>query len=136
MRRGEPALAFDALIELGISPTMVEIAREGFRKTGEVLCPFVALLMTGGQPETTIVADDEFPAEVVIGNVPRWALDIYSRENRAAYGLFLQTDCASTRWMMRGHVSPKELDGHKLDDAQPIGVPPGPKGLRVVWPTP
>lgn len=113
-RRGEPALAFDTLHELRIAPTMVEIAREGFRKTGEVLCPFVALLMTDGRPETTIVTDDEFPPETMIGDVPSWALDIYSREGRAAYARFLKTDSASARWI-RGRVSPSRriaLFGH------------------------
>jgi hypothetical protein len=113
-RRGEPALAFDALLELGIPPTIVEIAREGFRKTGKVLCPFVALLVADRSPETTIVTDDEFPPEIMIGNVPSWALDVYSREGRAAYARFLRTDCASAQWM-RARVSPSRqvaLLGH------------------------
>ena len=100
-RRGEPALAFDALHELGIPPTLVEITREGFRKTGEVLCPFVSLLMADGSPEITIVIDDEFPPEIMIGDVPSWALDVYSREGRAAYARFLGTDCAAARWIRR-----------------------------------
>jgi hypothetical protein len=41
-RRGDPMAMFDALCEAGISPTVVEVAREGFRKVGEVLCPLVA----------------------------------------------------------------------------------------------
>jgi hypothetical protein len=112
MRRGQTALAFDTLLELGIAPTMVEIAREGL--TGEVLCPFVALLMAVRSPETAIVTDDEFPPEIMIGDVPSWALDIYSREGRAAYAQFLKTNCASARWI-RGHVSPSRqiaLLGH------------------------
>jgi hypothetical protein len=114
MRRGQTALAFDTLHELNILPTMVEIAREGFRKTGEVLRPFVALLMADRSPETTIVTDDEFPPETMIGHIPSWALDVYSREDRAAYARFLQTDCASARWI-RGRVSPSRqiaLLGH------------------------
>jgi hypothetical protein len=84
VRRGQPALAFDVLHELSIPPTMVEIAREGFRKTGEVLCPFVALLMSIQPTEAGIIKDDEFPPEIMIGDVPSWALDYYSREGRAA----------------------------------------------------
>jgi hypothetical protein len=54
--------------------------------------------------ETAIVTDDEFPPETMIGDVPSWAFDIYSREGRAAYAQFLRTDCASARWI-RAHVS-------------------------------
>jgi hypothetical protein len=93
---------------------MVEIAREGFRKTGEVLCPFVALLMAEHPSETAIVTDDEFPPETMIGDVPSWAFDNYTREGRATYAQFLRTDRASARWI-RGRVSPSRqiaLLGH------------------------
>ncbi|MGA2795095.1 MAG: hypothetical protein ABSE69_16510 [Roseiarcus sp.] len=105
MRRGQPALAFDVLHELGVPSILVEIAREGFGKTGEVLCPFVALLVVDGPSGTSVIQDDEFPAQIMIGDIPSWALDVYSREGRAAYARFLQTDSASARWI-RGHVSP------------------------------
>ena len=49
-----------------------------------------------------IVTDDEFPPETMIGDVPSWAFDIYSREGRAAYAVS-QTDWASARWI-RAHV--------------------------------
>jgi hypothetical protein len=62
-RRGDPQAMFDALRDAGIPPTVVEISREGFRKTGEVLCPFVALLYPLRQQETAVIEDDGFPAE-------------------------------------------------------------------------
>jgi hypothetical protein len=43
-RRGEPRLVFDQLCEAGWPHSIVEVAREGFRRTGEMLCPLVALL--------------------------------------------------------------------------------------------
>jgi hypothetical protein len=43
-RRGEPRLVFDYLCEIGWPHSIVEVAREGFRRTGEMLCPLVALL--------------------------------------------------------------------------------------------
>ncbi len=113
-RRGRPALAFDLLSELGVPPTMVEIAREGYRRTGEVLAPFTALLMAHKRPGTTIIQDDQLPPEAMIGDDPSWAYDIYSREGRAAYARFLKTDCISARWI-RGHVTPAKqiaLLGH------------------------
>ena len=43
-RRGEPRLVFDYLSKVGWPHSIVEVAREGFRRTGEMLCPLVALL--------------------------------------------------------------------------------------------
>ena len=43
-RQGDPKAIFNALCETDIPIAAVEVTREGFRKTGEVLCPFVALL--------------------------------------------------------------------------------------------
>ena len=45
-RRGEPRVVFDCLCEAGWPHSIVEVAREGFRRTGEMLCPLVALLST------------------------------------------------------------------------------------------
>ena len=57
-RRGEPHAAFDYLCEAGFPHTIVEIAREGFRKTGEVLAPLVALLSRETRDDMTIASDE------------------------------------------------------------------------------
>ena len=101
-RRGEPRSVFDLLCEAGWPHSTVEIAREGYRRTGEMLCPLVALLACV-PPEPTKADSDELPPETMLGEIPSWALDLYSREGRAAYGRFLQTDAASARWI-RHHV--------------------------------
>jgi hypothetical protein len=98
-RRGDPAAAFDALCEAGLPHTVVEVAREGFCRTGEVLCPFVALLCPLKSDEATVTADDEFPPEIMIRSVPSWAFDMYSREGRAALQLFLQGSGDTARWV-------------------------------------
>lgn len=103
-RRGEPQAAFDYLCEAGFPHSVVEIAREGFKKTGEVLAPLVALLAGETRDDTTI-ANDEFPPEIFIGEIPSWCLDYYSREGRAAFARFLQTNAEAARWM-RAHVAP------------------------------
>jgi hypothetical protein len=102
-RRGQPQLAFDELERAGFPNSVVAIAREGFRKVGEALCPFVALLHPLIQPETATVEDDGFPPETLIGDVPSWALDMYSREGRAALETFLQGTSETARWV-RAHI--------------------------------
>lgn len=103
-RRGEPQAAFDHLCEAGFPHGVVEIAREGYRKTNEILCQLLALLADEARGDTTIVSDD-FPPEVMIGDVPSWAFDMFTREGRAAFVRFLKTDCESARWI-RAHIAP------------------------------
>jgi|tagenome__1003787_1003787.scaffolds.fasta_scaffold20936708_3 hypothetical protein len=106
-RAGEPAALFDGLCEAGLPHTAVEIAREGFRKIGEPLCPFVALLCPLASAATTIVQDDDMPPAIMVGDVPGWSMDLYSREGRAALQRFMQTDCGTARWV-RDHVRPAQ----------------------------
>lgn len=97
MRRGEPALAFDVLDELGTPLTAAALAREGFRKTREILCPYVGLLTVGDELPAGTVEDDVFPQEAMIGSIPSWALDQYTREGRVALARFLRTGCQTAR---------------------------------------
>ncbi len=102
-RHGEPQLVFDGLEKAGFSNSVVAIAREGFRKVGEALCPFVALLHPLIQREAATVENDPLPPEMLIGEVPSWAFDMYSREGRTALQAFLQGTSETARWV-RGHV--------------------------------
>lgn len=108
-RRGSPQAGFDHLCEAGLPHSIVELCREGYRRTGEVLAPFVALLSRETRGDTTIVSDD-FPPEAMVGDVPGWALDMFVREGRHALKLFLTTDAPTSRWI-RQHVLPsKQVD--------------------------
>jgi hypothetical protein len=107
LRKGDPAAAFDALYDLGIPTTVVEIAREGFRKVGEILSPFVALLSPMRQQATANTEDDESPPEIMIGDVPSWAYDTYTREGRRALAVFLEGSSETARWV-HNHIPPKQ----------------------------
>jgi len=109
-RRGEPAFVFDLLDELGAPMTAVELAREGFRRTREVLCPFVGLLTANGLPGLTATTDDDMPPETMIGPLPSWTLDMFTREGRAAFSRFLAGENATARWV-RAHVPRDERVG-------------------------
>jgi hypothetical protein len=102
-RRGEPAALFDGLCEAGLPHSVIEIAREGFRKIGEPLCPFVALLCPLARCEASTLQDDDMPSAIMVGEVPGWSLDVYTREGRGALQAFLQRDCRTARWV-RNHV--------------------------------
>ena len=59
-RQGHTAALLNALRRI-IPPAVVDIAQEGYRRTGEILAPFVALLWPLRQQQTTTVGDDHFP---------------------------------------------------------------------------
>jgi hypothetical protein len=99
-RRGDPRVVFDQLCEAGWAHTIVEVAREGFRRTRTVLCPLVALLACEPR-QVAQIENDHLPAEEVIGGVPGWALDVYTREGRAAFARLLETIAPAARWIQR-----------------------------------
>jgi hypothetical protein len=109
-RSGDPTAVFKAMCEADIPTEVVEIAHEGWRKTGEVLAPFVSLLWPLRQEQTATVGDDEFPPEVMIGGVPGWAYDVYSREGRAALANFIEGRTETARWV-RDHIPPRQRVG-------------------------
>jgi hypothetical protein len=112
-RRGEPRVVIDHLCKAGWPHSIVEVAHEGFRRTGTMLCLPVALL-SYEQRQAIQLESDELPPEEVIGDFPAWALDLYSRDGRAALALFLQTDAAAARWIRRNIGAPRRLSflGH------------------------
>jgi len=106
LRQGDPTATFNALREI-IDPAVVEIAKEGVRRTGEVLAPFVALLWPARRQQTATIEDDEFPPEVMIGDAPGWAYDLYSREGRAALANVIEGRTDTARWV-RDHIPPRQ----------------------------
>jgi hypothetical protein len=109
-RRGDPTAMFDALCEAGISRQVVEVAREGFRKVGEVLCPFVALLCSLRQQEPATTEDDEFPPEAMVGDIPGFCYDLYSRPGRAALQAFINGQTETAHWV-RAHIPTQQRVG-------------------------
>ncbi len=102
-RRGEPGVVFEALCEAGLPHSVVEIGRELFRRTAEPLGPFLSLLALQRQVETATIADDDIPPVVMIGELPSWTFDRYSREGLACLQVFLRGDSETARWV-RSHV--------------------------------
>lgn len=97
-RRGVPAALFEALEGPGRSRIMVDLAREGYRKGAGMLAPFVAML-SPTQESVAGTQDDLFPPETMIGPVPGWAFDLYSREGRTGVEQFLNGGSATARWI-------------------------------------
>jgi hypothetical protein len=93
-------VVFDQPCQAGWPHTIVEVAREGFRRTRTVLCPLVALLAWEPRQAAQMKSDD-LPAEDMIGDVPAWALDVYTREGRAAFARLLETGAPAARWVQR-----------------------------------
>jgi hypothetical protein len=131
-RRGQPQAVFDHLCEVGFPHTVVEVAREGYRKTRTVLCPFVALLSAEQRPVPPTIEDDKFPPEEMIGSVPSWALDMFSREGRFALKCFAEGGSETAKWV-RDHVPAPERVSF-LGDILFV-VEGGQMSGRLRWPT-
>lgn len=98
-RRGEPQAVFDHFSEAGFPDTVVEIAREGFRKCNEVMVPNSVLLWRDIQNCESHAKPDDLPEEELIEGVPCWAYDMHVREGNTAMARFLETDCETTKWI-------------------------------------
>lgn len=103
-RRGSTDIAFDILDELGVAPTTLAIAREGYRRTGEVLAPLVALLSLENGVKDNL-HHDQMPPASMIGGLPSWTFDMFTREGRSALGKLLAKDPALADWA-RTHLPP------------------------------
>ncbi len=99
-RRGEPALAFDVLDELGTPFTVLELAREGYRVSREPLWLLMALL-AAERPDlgSERQIDDEIPAETMAGPAPCWAIDSFTREGKLAINRFLNGVSPYSEWL-------------------------------------
>ncbi len=98
-RRGNPVRAFEVLEASGTMPTILEIAREGYRKTHEMLSPLFALLSNVDADASAVSASDVIPAEIMIDGVPSWVLDGFTREGRLAIGRLVLESRDLNAWM-------------------------------------
>jgi hypothetical protein len=98
-RRGEPDLVLDAMCESGIPDTVVEVCREGLRKSSLVLSPFLILLWQEARRAARHAEPDDLPDEEMVGGVPCWAYDMHVREGNKAMARLLETDCETARWV-------------------------------------
>ena len=99
-RPGNVDFAFDVLTEHGVSPSMTQIARQGFRKTGEILAPLTALLTLVNGIRGDVAHNDNMPATRLAGAVPCYALDTYTREGKQTFSRFLKTNAGTTDWIL------------------------------------
>lgn len=106
-RSGNANALFDAMLQSGMTEEPVEIAREGWRKLGEALCPFFALLTPISPAERRDATDDHLPPEVYLGDLPGWSLDQHSREGRRALQRFSEGSSQTATWV-RAHISPRQ----------------------------
>lgn len=98
-RRGDPWPVMDAMCERGYPDTVVEVCREGLRKTNCILAPLFALLWQEHRNAECKIAPDAVPAESMVGEVPGWCYDMHTREGKAAMARLLGTSSDTARWM-------------------------------------
>jgi hypothetical protein len=80
---------------------------DGYRRSGEVLPILTALLALLLQGHLSTVQDDEIPAEVMIGPIPGWAIDLYTRPGRTALARLIGGPTRTARWV-RAHIPQRQ----------------------------
>ena len=131
-RRGRPGASAEALSRAGCSPRLIALAEELHRKTHEPIGPLVALLSRERGWESRITVADPLPPEVMIGPVPGWAFDMFTRDGRLAFSRFLRGKTKTARWIV-AHVAPAaRLD---LLGNLTFYVEGGQLHQRLRWPT-
>lgn len=135
-RKGSISYAVEMMDKTGFPFCVLELAKRGSARMREPLPIFVALLSRevprrhdGFQPTEK---DDDFLPSVMIGDVPGWSLDWYTRPGRAAIRAFLKHDTPTGRWL-KANVTPR-------DRAEALGglvfrVEGGLLRRRLQWPT-
>ena len=98
-RKGDPYAVLDVLCERDFPDTVVEVCREGLRKSNEMLAPFLILLMREARRSARHVEPDDLPPEEMIGEVPGWAYDMHVREGNQAMARFLDEESDTARWI-------------------------------------
>ena len=76
--------------------------------------------------------DDELLPEIMVGETPGWAIDMYTREGRVALDALLRSECETARWV-RDHVRP----GQRVNFLGTVvfRVEGGLVRRRLTWPT-
>jgi hypothetical protein len=135
-RNGSYPYALEMMEQKGFPFCVLEIVRRGISRMREPLPIFVALLsrdvprrQDGFQPTDK---DDDISPTTMIGEVPGWCIDWYTRPGRAAIKSFLRKSTPTSRWIER-HIALR-------DRAEVLGglvfrVEGGLLRRRLQWPT-
>ncbi|WP_417453891.1 hypothetical protein [Kiloniella sp.] len=87
---GDPTALFDCMIDHGLSPTNVEIARIGAKKTGEVLPAFFPVLYEASYKQEQYVKDDELPPICFVNEIPSYVFDLHTRDGNSCFREFIR----------------------------------------------
>lgn len=106
-RQGEPQAVLDAFCDHGYPDTVVEVCREGLKKSGEILPAFLSLLWRELDGSNCHVEPDDMPPVEIINGVPSWAYGYHTRDGKAALRTFMSMRCETTRWL-QDTVTPRD----------------------------
>lgn len=135
-RVGNLRYALQTMLEKGFPFLLVELAQRGSVRMREPLPALVAMLSRDVPARSTgylpTEKDDDIPPATMIGDVPGWSLDWYTRPGRTAIRAFLKHDTPTSRWL-KSIVAPR--DRAEVLGALTFRVEGGLMRRRLQWPT-
>jgi hypothetical protein len=110
-RVGNLRYALQTMLEKGFPFLLVGLAQRGSVRMREPLPALVAMLSRDVPARSTgylpTEKDDDIPPTTMIGDVPEWSLDWYTRPGRTAIRAFLKHDTPTGRWL-KANVAPRD----------------------------
>lgn len=99
-RKGDPLYAFQYMLDVGYPHCVLELARTGFNRVREPLSALMSFVSPTCLDSTQASGkDDEIVPTQMVGPVPTWVLDQYTREGKEALRRFLHRDAPITRFL-------------------------------------
>lgn len=69
---------FDALVEIGFDPFLVELCKLGRSRSGESLPIFLPLIQRQLKGDAVTEQDDNFPLSILINDIPSWTYNAHT----------------------------------------------------------
>ena len=105
--QGNPTTLFDAMLDLGYCATIVEVARLGVKKTGDILPAFMPILWERAEEEAQTTTKDDLPEVRVIGDLPSYTFDNHTRDGNTCFREFIKQSPEMRNYLQSCNIQPR-----------------------------
>lgn len=131
--KGNPTTLFDAMLDLGYCATIVEIARLGVKKTGDILPAFMPILWERSKEEAQTTTADDLPEVRMIGGLPSYTFDNHTRDGNTCFREFIKRSQDMRGYLQSCNIQPR--DWGRIAGKLTFRVESGLLAQRMNWQT-